>query len=104
MRDISERVSSPVAARARAAPAAGGVAPGAGVEDGGATWATVVGRNIVSRTASMGSEVDAPAMAAAPPATSAPVFATDPAVDRNNAAPITTPTAQTKPPWRPSLN
>src|SRR5689334_17814695 len=101
-RDISARVSSPAAtARALGAEleAGGGVAVvGAGAGD---ACATVVGRNIESNTASIGSEDDALA-AAATPAASAPVLAADPIVDKRRAAPITTATAHTRPPCRPS--
>src|SRR4051794_12072370 len=104
MRDISARVSSPVVtARGRVVLAPGVGDPAGGVADGvGPACATVVGRSKESRTASMGSEDEAPATAAALPAASTPVFAAEPAVDKNSAAPITTPTAHTRPPCNPS--
>src|SRR5947209_1114813 len=100
MRDISARVSSPPCA-VRRMPLAGAVAAEAEAAGGAAPAWALVGRTIVSRIASIGSLVDVIALVADWPATWAPVCATLPAAERRRAAPISTPTAHTRPPWRP---
>ena len=106
MRESSARASAGLAGGALVRRGAGAeppvAVPGEGAP-GVPAWATDIGRSIVSRTASIGSAVLVMPPTALP-AVSMPVRAAAPAVAMSSAAPMTTPTAQTRPPCSPSLN